>query len=198
MTIAHIKLDGLNRERLVAAAEPILLARGVEGVEFAWRTDGTGWILLLSLACPGSKIPGEGITIELCSLISRELSAVLDAEDIISQAYQLEVGSPGLERGLYSVADYERFAGLSAKLKLRAAIDGQKVLSGTLCGLAEDGSVLIETERGKQPLAFDDIDTGRLVFDWNKPGAQRGSKAKGHNPRSSGSGDKPREPKRSR
>src|SRR5690242_20192765 len=68
--------------------------------------------------------PG-GVTHEDCSAVSTQISTVLDVEDFIHSAYTLEVSSPGLERGLYKPADYQRFAGSAAKLKTRTLIGGQ-------------------------------------------------------------------------
>jgi ribosome maturation factor RimP len=80
--------------------------------------------------------------------------------------YSLEVGSPGLERALYGAEDYERFAGKLAKVKLLEALDGQRVLRGTLRGRDATGSVLIETERRVESVLPSQIGSGQLIFDW--------------------------------
>jgi ribosome maturation factor RimP len=166
MTFAHEKLPGIDRDRLVAAVEPILVAHGVEGVELLWHTDRGARVLKVTLECPGSRIPGQGITVDLCSEISRELSAALDVTDVVPGHYRLEVGSPGLERALYTTADYARFAGQLARLKLREAVDGEHVLRGTLHGLDAESRVLIATPRGEVGIDLALIDHARLVFDW--------------------------------
>ena len=61
----------------------------------------------------------EGVTLDDCSKISRQMSAVLDADDFIPTAYTLEVSSPGLEREFYSLKDFEKYAGNLAKVKTR-------------------------------------------------------------------------------
>src|SRR5919206_2845997 len=68
----------------------------------------------------------QGVTHEDCSDVSTHLGTILDVEDFIHSPYTLEVSSPGLERGLYRRADYERFAGRQAKVKTRVAINGQR------------------------------------------------------------------------
>lgn len=93
--------------------------------------------------------PG-GVTHDDCSAMSQHVGTVLDVEDFISNTYTLEVSSPGLERGLYKRADYERFAGHLAKLKTREAVDGQRNFRGRLVGV-EGGDVL-----------FDDKTSGRV------------------------------------
>jgi ribosome maturation factor RimP len=165
MCVAHEKLDGLDRERVLEAVIPVLRAHAVHAVELVWRTDRSGWLLELTLERPETRIPGEGITIELCTDVSRDVSAALDVGEVISQRYRLEVGSPGLERALYSAHDYERFAGQFARLKLKEAHAGQHVLRGTLQGLDEAGRVSLNTEQGEVlTLPLEGIESARLVF----------------------------------
>jgi ribosome maturation factor RimP len=176
MTIAHEKLPGLDRERVLAAVTPILAAHRVDGVELVFKTDRSGWVLELTLEKIGERAPGAGITLELCSDISRELSAALDVADCIPHRYRLEVGSPGVERALYRLSDYERFAGQVAKLKLKQPRNSEYSIIGTLSGLSPDQRVVIQTERGELvELSLDEIQNGHLVFDW-KSGADGGAK----------------------
>ena len=178
MTIAHVKLPGLDRERLLAAVEPILAAHRVDGVELVFKTDSGGWVLILTIEKPGERVPGAGITIDLCGEISRELSAALDVADCIPQRYRLEVGSPGVERALYSLGDYERFASQPVKLKLKQPRNSEYTLLGTLHGVSPEQRVQIQTDRGELvELSFDEIDNGHLVFDW-KSGSPRSGGAK--------------------
>src|SRR5216110_2030689 len=75
--------------------------------------------------------PG-GVTHDDCSGVSTQIGTVLDVEDFIHAAYTLEVSSPGIERGLYKPADYERFAGSVARIKLRVPLNGQRNFRGTI------------------------------------------------------------------
>ena len=183
MTIAHEKLPGLDRERVLAAVTPILAAHRVDGVELVFKTDRGGWVLELTIEKAGERLPGAGITVDLCGEISRELSAALDVADCIPHRYRLEVGSPGVERALYSTADYERFAGQPAKLKLKQPRSSEYVIIGTLNGLSPEKRVVIATERGELvELSLDEIDNGHLVFDWktggDRPGGARSPSAR--------------------
>src|SRR5438067_11345343 len=81
--------------------------------------------------------PG-GVTHDDCSDVSTQIGTVLDVEDFIHSAYTLEVSSPGLERGLYKPADYERFVGRYAKIKTRVAIGNQRNFRGAIIGVAND------------------------------------------------------------
>lgn len=196
MNVAYEHLQGLDRDRLVAVVEPVLRAHNVEGVELIWRTDRAGWVLELTIERPGSTQPGAGVTIDLCSEISRDLSAALDVADVIEARYTLQVGSPGLERALYKLSDYQRFAGQRVKLKLREPVEGQRVLHGVLSGLDDDGqAIVIQTDRGMLNLQFSEIESARLLFDWNK-GEPR---ARGRKPqRAADRGRKPHASRRSK
>jgi ribosome maturation factor RimP len=93
-----------------------------------------------------------GITIEDCSNVSRAVEAVMDADDFMPAAYVLEVSSPGLDRELYSLADFEKFAGKLAKIKMKPDFDGPKALNGRIVKI--EGS----------DISFNDRTAGELVF----------------------------------
>ncbi|MEZ4372695.1 MAG: ribosome maturation factor RimP [Polyangiaceae bacterium] len=187
MHIAHEKLLGLDREALIALVEPILVAHGVTPVEFVWAGRGGDSVLSLTVERPEAKVAGEGITLDLCSEISRDISSALDVTDLIPGRFRLEVGSPGIERKLYEAADYGRFAGQPAKLKLKVPVEGQYTFRGQLAGLDEAGHVLIHTDAGELHIEFANIQLGHLVFDWkvSKPGrsAKEGKSGAGTNGR---------------
>lgn len=164
MPFAYEKLNGLDRDRLVEAIEPVLRAHGLAGVEAIWRTDHRGWVLYLTVERPDSTEPGAGITLDLCADVSRDLSAALDVLDVVPGAYRLEVGSPGVERKLYSNREYQRFAGQHAKVRSSEPVEGEVVHRGVLAGLDDDGHVLIDTERGVVALDYQKIVSGQLVL----------------------------------
>jgi ribosome maturation factor RimP len=185
MRIAHEKLDGLPRERVVEAVRPVLEAHAVDCVELVWKTDRGSKVLEVTIERPEARDPGAGVTLELCTEISRDLSAALDVADCIAQAYRLEVGSPGVERALYGADDFARFANQAARLKLRVPQRGQYVVIGRLHGLDEAGNVRFEDERGELvSIELAQIDSARLVFQWKSPSAAGPGKKK---PRPSGS-----------
>lgn len=102
--------------------------------------------------------PG-GVTIDDCALISEKLGLTLDVEDVIPDQYLLEVASPGLDRGLYREADYERFAGLPSHVRTVEPIAGQRNFHGRLVGLDRGGEVaaVVEEPTGQRhviPLAL--------------------------------------------
>jgi len=89
-----------------------------------------------------------GITHEDCSKVSRQLETALDAEDFIPSTYLLEVSSPGLERELYSLKDFERFAGKLAKVKTNIAVDGQKNFRGRIVSIKGEEIVFDDKTKG--------------------------------------------------
>ncbi len=104
----------------------------------------------------------KGITVEDCALVSRHLSRVFADEDV---AYErLEVSSPGLDRPLKRLADYERFAGREASVKLKLPLEGRRRFEGRIGGVQE-GKVLLEVEGKGLAIAIEEIDRARLVPD---------------------------------
>ena len=89
-----------------------------------------------------------GVSVEDCAAVSREIDAGLDGEDLIPTKFVLEVSSPGLERGLYSIEDFRRFAGKLVKLKTNTEIEGSKTIVGHIKSI-EDDDVTLEVREGK-------------------------------------------------
>jgi ribosome maturation factor RimP len=107
----------------------------------------------------------QGVTHEDCSEVSIHLGTILDVEDFIHASYTLEVSSPGLERGLYKRADYERFAGSRAKMKTRQPIDGQRNFRGTVLGIEGDHVLFDDRTSGQVRVPFDWITKANLEVD---------------------------------
>jgi ribosome maturation factor RimP len=105
------------------------------------------------------------VTHDDCSKVSHQVSTVLDVEDPIHSAYLLEVSSPGLERGLYKRADYERFAGSIAKIKARSPIKGQRNFRGRILGIANDNVIVEDRTSGPVELPLDGIVKANLEAD---------------------------------
>jgi ribosome maturation factor RimP len=108
--------------------------------------------------------PG-GVTHEDCSAVSTYLGTVLDVEDFISAAYTLEVSSPGLERGLYNRADFERFAGRLAKLKTRGAINGQRNFRGRITAVEGDDILFEDKATGGVRVPLSEVAKANLEID---------------------------------
>lgn len=107
----------------------------------------------------------EGVTHEDCSQVSHHVGTILDVEDFIHSAYTLEVSSPGLERGLYKRADYERFMGSDARLKTSRAIDGQRNFRGRIEGLEGDNLIFEDRTSGRVIIPLESIVKANLEID---------------------------------
>lgn len=179
---------GIDLTRVRAVLGPVLAAHGVELVDLEWTTQRTGWTLRLTIERGGSTDAEGGVSLEDCVEVSRDASAVLDVEDIIAPHYQLEVSSPGLDRPLRSEADFVRFRGRLARVKLgKPAPDGQRVLRGILDAAPEGAvAVLVEAAGGapdkRIEVPFTDIVEANLVFELTpqpKKGARQGKAPRG-------------------
>lgn len=109
----------------------------------------------------------DGVTHSDCELISDQVGAILDAEDVIpGSGYHLEVSSPGVERRLKTPRDFERFAGQSAVVQLRTPVDDRKKWEGVLAGIS--GNVIrLEASPGKLiQFPLDDVVRANLKFKW--------------------------------
>jgi ribosome maturation factor RimP len=107
----------------------------------------------------------EGVTLDDCSTVSRAIEEVIDADDFIPAAYVLEVSSPGLERGLYTIKDFEKFAGKRAKVKTSAAIEAQTNFNGRITSV-EDGEIIFDDKtKGPVRIPFESIVKANLRVD---------------------------------
>ena len=107
--------------------------------------------------------PEGGIEVEDCAKISTAVSAVLDVEGPLDDAYTLEVSSPGIDRPLTRMKDFDAWAGYEAKIETTELIDGRRRFRGVLAGTEED-EVLLEIEEGTIGLKFDWLSDAKLVL----------------------------------
>jgi ribosome maturation factor RimP len=136
-------------EQVRAIASRVAGSYGLDIFDVQFRREGPGMVLRIRLDRAGAAAtPEECVSVGDCATVSRDLSAILDVEDIVPTAYTLEVSSPGLDRPLRQADDYRRFAGRRAKLVMREAVDRQMFLKGRLGGV-DAGHVLIETDDGR-------------------------------------------------
>ena len=124
----------------------------------------------------------DSVTIDDCQAVSREVSAQLDVEDPITGNYTLEVSSPGLDRPLFTLAHFERFAGDTAKVTLKLPQEGRRRLTGVIARV-EGGTITFLVDGAEFLADIDNIDKARLVPDWaalglapEKPGKKKTDK----------------------
>lgn len=104
----------------------------------------------------------DGITLDDCTLVSRQLSAVLDVEDPITTEYTLEVSSPGVDRPLLKLAHFEQFAGHNVQLRLKMPFEGKRKYSGIIKGIEGEDVVLVVGEH-ELLLPIESIDKANIV-----------------------------------
>ena len=105
----------------------------------------------------------EALTVDDCASASKAISALLDVEDPIGGAYNLEISSPGLDRPLTRIGDFERFAGFEAKIEVTVPVDGRKRLHGQVLGV-ENGNVRISRDEGSHSVPFETIKKAKLIL----------------------------------
>src|SRR5208283_3751312 len=119
-------------ERVSRAVEPILRESALDLVDVEFHPSGKRWLLRIYMEREG------GVSIGDCERVSRELSRVLDVEDIVDHPYVLEVSSPGLTRALKKRVDFERSKGRSCRINTAAAIGGRNEFRGEIVDVAGD------------------------------------------------------------
>ena len=105
----------------------------------------------------------EGVTIEDCEKVSRQVSALLDVEDPIAGEYTLEVSSPGVDRPLFTAEQYEQYVGSEVNLKMRRPLDGRRKFKGKILKVSEDTIGLL-VEGTEHDLEFSAIEKASIVF----------------------------------
>lgn len=109
------------------------------------------------------RLDERPIQVDDCAEVSRALSAILDVEDPIPGAYTLEVSSPGIDRPLIRLADFERFAGFEARIEMERPIEGRRRFQGRIVGT--DGEVVrLRLDETEVPLPHTDILRAKLVL----------------------------------
>src|ERR1044071_2308858 len=162
--------------KLISIIEPVLQGAGFELVDLRFVLEQGGWVLRVQVDVPLSEVtdlsevPSDRVDLADCENLSRELSAVLDVEDPIPQAYSLEVSSPGIDRPLRTADHFKHFAGSEAKIQLAAGLHlpagDRRNFKGILQGVEGDCFV-IECDGTAFRLPLDDIEHARLVPDWD-------------------------------
>ena len=128
-------------ESVSTHAALLLRSMELELVDVQFRMEAHGWVLRIIIDHE------QGVSIDHCTRVSREISAWLDVEDLIEQAYNLEVSSPGAERPLKKPEDFQRFCGHKIRVKIREEIEGRKTFLGDLLESDENGLAMDQDGR---------------------------------------------------
>lgn len=141
---------------LYTLIEPIATAMGFELWGIEYQSQGKHSRLVVYIDSPA------GVTVDNCADISRQISGILDVEDPIPGQYQLEVSSPGMDRPLFTLEHFERYAGSTVMLRLRAPYEGRRKFRGLLAGVEND-EVLLHLESEEYCFPIESIDQARVV-----------------------------------
>ena len=144
--------------KIEAMITPTLEAMGFDVVRV--RFDGGKDAMLQIMAEPSN---GGEMTVEHCADISRAVSAILDVEDPIPSAYELQVSSPGMDRPLVRLNDFENYAGNVVKIETKMLIEGRKRFRGKLLGISEQ-NINLKMDGKDVELPFDQIAEAKLII----------------------------------
>ena len=145
------------QDEIRALAEPTLTRLGLDLVAVEVTADQIGPVVRLSLERPG------GVTIADCTSASHHLSPILDATDPVEGAYRLEVSSPGIDRPVQRLSDFERFVGCRIKLRLFEGFSRRRY-SGDIAGV-EGKEITLLVDGQEHTVHFDDVERTKLVLD---------------------------------
>jgi ribosome maturation factor RimP len=132
-------------ERVEQQIETIVSSEGLELVHIEYRKQGHGFLLRIDIDKEG------GVVIADCELVSHQVSAWLDVEDVIPAEYELQVSSPGLDRKFYKQSDYQKFLGRLVRVKTSKAIRGLHVIVGRLKEFNGESIVVTDPIMKKDP-----------------------------------------------
>lgn len=145
-----------KEQQLQVILAPAVTALGYEFWGLEYLTHARQAVLRVFIDSP------NGIGVEDCAKVSRQLSAVLDVEDPITIEYTLEVSSPGMDRPLFTLEQYQRYVGENVKIRLRSPFEGRRNFSGRLVGVEADEVVMV-VEDHEYLLPIEMIDKAELV-----------------------------------
>ncbi|MCD6497308.1 MAG: ribosome maturation factor RimP [Deltaproteobacteria bacterium] len=141
-----------------AICRPTVESFGMELILVEWQSQQGPAVLRLYIDRPDSAV-----TLEDCTRVSRQASALLDAHDVIHHAYRLEVSSPGLDRPLVRPEHFKRYVGQKTRIKLkRTEQDQRKRYTGTIVDVTDD-DVVLNVDGAECRLPFSNIDKANLV-----------------------------------
>lgn len=141
--------------RVWAELGPELAGLGFDLIEVEFGRHGSSGLLRLFIDRPG------GVTLDDCAAASRVAGALLDRSDPIESEYMLEVSSPGIDRPLRRMKDFERFTGEAVKVRTSTSVEGRKKFSGRLAGIS-DGMIEIESDGATYRIHLENVKQANL------------------------------------
>ena len=145
-------------EKVFSIINPIVIDMGYELLGIEYVASGKHTVLRLYIDCE------EGIRVDDCETVSRQVSSIMDVEEPINGQYNLEVSSPGIERPLFVVEHYRRFLGHDVRLRTYRPIDGKRNFTGSIGSVGETNNIIeLVTELGPVTLDIGLIEKANLI-----------------------------------
>lgn len=149
-------------QQLVEMLKPVVEALGFEFWGLEYIPKGKDSVLRIFIDSE------NGIHVDDCATVSRQVSGVMDVEDPISSEYNLEVSSPGLDRPLFTIEQFEKYIGGFVDVKLRYAFEGRRKFKGKLVGVEDGEDIVVHVDNHEYLLPVDAIDKASLIYQDNK------------------------------
>ncbi len=144
--------------KLEEVIQPVVEKLGLDLYDIEYKRDRSGWVVRVFIS---SK---DGVTLNDCVRVSKQLNLLLDVEDIISHSYNLEVSSPGLTRTLKKLGHYEKSIGETAKVKLKEPFKNMKTFTAIIKSVEGD-KIFFEIGKEIVEISFDNIEKAKLEID---------------------------------
>ncbi len=148
----------MNRDlipSLWSMIEPVLEPEGIELVDIEFKLEGGRWVLRLYIDT------AQGVTLDDCELVSRQIGALLDIKDPIEHRYVLEVSSPGINRVLRKEQDFNLFADSPVRIRTRRKLTGRRNFQGILKGM-ENSTIILEVDGARVEIDPEDVEKANL------------------------------------
>jgi ribosome maturation factor RimP len=153
----------MSKTRIVELVEeiitPCVQESGLELVDVEFVREGGSWYLRIYIDKPG------GIDLEDCGRLSQKIDRLLDEKDLIPQSYHLEVSSPGIERPLKKISDYNRFTGELAVITTFVPFEGKKKITGRIM-TARGDDIVIDSDGKELSIPFKQVASARLKVEF--------------------------------
>jgi ribosome maturation factor RimP len=150
----------LDRDAIDKIIERVAAREGLEVVHWEAVGPRNNFVLRIYIDKP------NGVSHQDCEAVSNQVGTLLDVEDLIPNRYILEVSSPGIERGLYKRADFERFSGSRVKIRTAEPIDGQRNFRGKLLGVVGDNISFVADDRGQLEIPYEQIVKANIEYEF--------------------------------
>ena len=149
-----------DREAIATIVARVTHREGLELVHWEALGPANNFVLRIFIDKPGGVNHGD------CERVSNQVGLLLDVEEVLQERYTLEVSSPGVERGLYKPADYERFAGSKVRLRASRPINGQRNFRGRLVGIDQNLVTLDADSVGKVEIPYEQIVKANIEYEF--------------------------------